>query len=381
MTASAEDRAPGERVKMTVSERSLGSIGTALENWLTGRLDRPQDLAVSEIRTPSNGLSSTSVLFEASWRSPDGARQTSAYVARLAPEDSAVPVFPSYDLSAQFEVISQVAARSTVRVPKLRWNEPDGGPLGTPFFVMDQIDGRVPMDNPPYVFGGWLLEATPQERAELQQQSIEILAGLHAIPEPHSAFSVLRPPAGQNSLRAHVQGQAAYYDWALKNDGFPIPIIERGLAWLEENWPDDPGPDVLCWGDARIGNVIYQGFSPAAVLDWEMAAICPRELDLGWFVFLHRFFQDIAEFFEVPGLPDFLRRSDVERCYQDLTGHAPRHMDFYLTYAAIRHAIVMARIKRRMIHFGEDEVPGDPDDYVLHRASLDKMLAGTYGWD
>ena len=51
-----------------------------------------------------------------------------------------------------------------------------------------------------------------------------------------------------------------------------------------------------------------------------------------------------------------LRRSDVERSYQDLTGWAPRDMDFYLTYAAIRHAIIMARIKRRMIHFGEDQV-------------------------
>jgi aminoglycoside phosphotransferase (APT) family kinase protein len=383
MTASAEDRAPGEKVKMTVSERSIGALGPALHNWLVGRLDRPGELAVSEVRTPTggNGLSSTSVLFEASWLGPGGTRHTGAYVARLAPEDSAVPVFPSYDLSAQFEVISEVARRSTVAVPRLRWNEPDGGPLGTPFFVMDQIDGRVPMDNPPYVFGGWLLDATPQERAELQQQSIAILADLHAIPDPHRTFAVISPPNGQNSLRAHVAGQAAYYDWALKDDGFRIPIIERGLQWLEENWPDDPGPDVLCWGDARIGNVIYQGFQPAAVLDWEMAAICPRELDLGWFVFLHRFFQDIAEFFEVEGLPDFLRRSEVERYYQDLTGWAPRYMDFYLTYAAIRHAIVMARIKRRMIHFGEDQVPDDPDDYVLHRASLDKLLAGTYGWD
>jgi aminoglycoside phosphotransferase (APT) family kinase protein len=381
MTASAEDRAPGERVKMTVSERSLGSLGAALENWLAGRLDSPQDLEVSEIRTPSNGLSSTSVLFEASWLSQEGTRTTAAYVARLAPEDSAVPVFPSYDLSAQFEVIGQVAARSKVPVPKLRWNEPDGGPLGTPFFVMDQIDGRVPMDNPPYVFGGWLLEATPQERTALEQQSIAILADLHAIPDPHGAFGVLRPPGGQDSLRAHVDSQAAYYDWALKDDGCRIPIIERGLAWLEDNWPEDPGPDVLCWGDARIGNVIYQGFQPAAVLDWEMATLGPRELDLGWFVFLHRFFQDIAEFFEVPGLPDFLRRSEVERYYQELTGWAPRDMDFYLTYAAIRHAIIMARIKRRMIHFGEDQVPEDIDDYVLHRASLDKLLAGTYGWD
>jgi len=383
MTASAEDRAPGERVKMTVSERSIGALGTALHDWLDGRLDGPQELTVSEVRTPTggNGLSSTSVLFEAGWVGPGGARHAGAYVARLAPEDSALPVFPTYDLNTQYEVIAQVAQRSQVPVPRLRWNEPSGGPLGTPFFVMDQVDGRVPLDNPPYVFGGWLLDATPQERATLQQKSIAILAGLHAIPDPHSAFKVLRPESGQNSLRAHVDSQAAYYNWALRDDGCRIPIIERGLAWLEENWPEDPGPDVLCWGDARIGNVIYQGFEPAAVLDWEMAALGPRELDLGWFVFLHRFFQDIAEFFEVEGLPDFLRRSDVERSYQDLTGWAPRDMDFYLTYAAIRHAIIMARIKRRMIHFGEDQVPEDIDDYVLHRASLDKLLAGTYGWD
>jgi aminoglycoside phosphotransferase (APT) family kinase protein len=160
-----------------------------------------------------------------------------------------------------------------------------------------------------------------------------------------------------------------------------VPIIERSLDWLEQQWPADRGPDVLCWGDARIGNIIYQGFEPAAVLDWEMAALAPRELDVGWFIFLHRFFQDIAEFFGAPGLPDFLRRSDVERCYAELTGWQLRDMDFYLTYAALRHAIIMARIKRRMIRFGEDEVPADIDDYVMHRASLEQLLEGTYRWD
>jgi len=160
-----------------------------------------------------------------------------------------------------------------------------------------------------------------------------------------------------------------------------VPIIERGLTWLERHWPAKPGPDVLCWGDARIGNIIYDEFTPVAVLDWEMAALGPRELDVSWFLFLHRFFQDIAEFFELPGLPGFLRRSEVERSYTEFTGHQLRDMDFYLVYAALRHAIIMARIKHRMIHFGEDEVPADPDDYVLHRASLDQLLAGSYRWD
>ena len=380
MAVPAADGSHTEKRKMTVSERSIPVLTAALREWLSGRLapDRP---AVSEVAMPdTGGLSSTSLLFEASWPG-GGTEHRGRYVARMAPEPSAMPVFPGYDLPLQFEVISRVASCCDIPLPTLRWNEPDGDALGTPFFVMDQVDGRIPLDNPPYVFTGWLLEAPPEDRARLQQASVAILAKVHAIPEPAARFPGLRPPAGVDALRHHLAQQQDYYRWALADDGFRIPIIERSLVWLEEHWPRDPGPDVLCWGDARIGNIIYRGFEPAAVLDWEMAALSPRELDVGWFVFLHRFFQDIAEFFEQPGLPDFLRRSDVERCYAELTGWPLRDMDFYLTYAALRHAIVMARIKRRMIHFGEDQPPDDPDDYVMHRASLEQLLAGTYRWD
>jgi aminoglycoside phosphotransferase (APT) family kinase protein len=381
VTTPAADRSHGEKRKMTVSERSVPELTAALQHWLAGRLGAPGGLTVSRVGLPDNGgLSSTSVLFEASWAGGERPGR-GRYVARMAPEPSAMPVFPRYDLPLQFDVISRVAACCDVPLPALRWNEPDGGPLGTPFFVMDQVDGRIPLDNPPYVFTGWLLEAAPQERGRLQRASVAILAKLHAIPEPAARFPALRPPPGTDALRCHVARQRDYYRWALASDGLRVPIIERSLDWLEEHWPHDPGPDVLCWGDARIGNIIYQGFEPAAVLDWEMAALGPRELDVGWLVFLHRFFQDIAEFFDIQGLPDFLRRSDVERCYRELTGWSLRDMDFYLTYAAVQHAIIMARIKRRMIHFGEDEVPADPDDYVMHRASLEQLLAGTYRWD
>jgi hypothetical protein len=76
---------------MTVSERSIGTLTTALQDWLTDRLGRPGQLTVSGVRTPgSGGLSSTSALFEANWVS-QGTRQGGAYVARMAPEDSAVP--------------------------------------------------------------------------------------------------------------------------------------------------------------------------------------------------------------------------------------------------------------------------------------------------
>jgi aminoglycoside phosphotransferase (APT) family kinase protein len=381
MAIPEDDRSHGEKRKMTVSERSIPALTAALQDWLAGRAAGPGRPTVTGVGLPDNGgLSSTSVLFDAGWPGESPPRR-GRYVARMAPEPSAVPVFPRYDLPAQFEVISRVAACCDIPLPALRWNEPDGGALGTPFFVMDQVDGQIPLDNPPYVFTGWLLEATPSERARLQRASVAILAKVHAIPGAAARFPALRPPAGRDALRGHVAQQRDYYRWALAGDGFRVPIIERSLDWLEQHWPRDPGPDVLCWGDARIGNIIYRDFEPAAVLDWEMAALGPRELDVGWLVFLHRFFQDIAEFFDQPGLPDFLRRSDVERCYQELTGWPLRDMDFYLTYAALRHAIIMARIRRRMIHFGEDQVPADPDDYVMHRASLEQLLAGTYRWD
>src|SRR5258708_29740445 len=187
MTASAADRSHSEKLKMTVSERSIGALTVALQDWLAGRSAGPDRPTVSGVRMPdSGGLSSTSVLFEACWAGESTDRHGS-YVARMAPEASAVPVFPSYDLPGQFEVISRVAACCDIPVPKLRWNAPDGGPLGTPFFVMDQADGRIPLDNPPYVFTGWLLEAAPQERAQLQRASVRILPGVHPIPHPAPA--------------------------------------------------------------------------------------------------------------------------------------------------------------------------------------------------
>ncbi|MCM6774031.1 phosphotransferase family protein [Nocardia sp. CDC159] len=374
------DRDPGDRYELTISARDLDDLAERLSRWLAGRVGADGTPKITGITRPqSAGMSSGSVLFDASWQR-NGRTATGSYVVRMPPEAGAMPIFENYDLITQYQVMAGVAAHSDVPVPPLHWLETDESVLGAPFFVMGRVDGRIPEDNPPYVFVGWLFDATPEERLRLTRNTVDVIARIHAIPDAAAKFPMLGAVEG-SSLRRHLEWYRGWYDWALGADGYRIPLLERTFDWLEQNFPADPGPDVLSWGDSRPGNIIYNGFDPVAVLDWEMAALGPRELDVAWLIFIHRFFQDIATQFHQPGLPDYLRRAEVVSHYESLTGHTLRELDWYIVYAALRHGIVMARVKRRMIHFGEDSDTADRDNYVMHRASLEALLAGTYEWD
>ncbi|MFC1417282.1 phosphotransferase family protein [Streptacidiphilus cavernicola] len=340
-------------------------LGAWVDRWLPGAT--VGGLSVP----PTNGMSSETVLFDL--RRPD--RTVQPCVLRLAADVDAYAVFPRYDMERQYRVIRLVAERTRVPVPRLLRLEADPGPLGAAGFVMERVAGRVPPDVMPYTYGGnWLFEASAAEQDRLEQATVEVLAALHTVPAAEAAFLEPSPAPGGSALRRHVEQQRAYYDWVVT--GRPrSPLIERGFERLERTWPPDPGPAVLSWGDARVGNIVYQGFEPAAVLDWEMASVGPRELDLGWLVFLHRFFQDLTEGSGLPGMPDFLTPGRVCARYAELTGHTPRDLEFYLLYAALRHAVVMLRIGYRQVHFGEAEAPADPDALIMHRARLEAMLS------
>ncbi|SEM24078.1 phosphotransferase family protein [Streptacidiphilus jiangxiensis] len=343
-----------------------------LRTWVSGW--RP-GATVTELSAPqSNGMSSDTVLFDL--LAPDGVTQPC--VLRLAADPDAYTVFPAYDMERQYRCMELVAAHTKAPVPRLLRLEPDPGPLGAPGFVMERVDGRVPPDLMPYTYSGnWLHEASGAERAQLQRESVELLAEVHRAPVAEAGFLRSGAAVGASPLRRHVDEARAYYAWVVQGRA-ASPLIERAFARLERLWPADEGETVLNWGDARIGNVIYQGFSPAAVLDWEMAALGPRELDLGWFVFLHRFFQDLTVAFGQEGLPDFLGRDEVAAQYAEASGHTPHDLEFFTLYAALRHAVVMLRIGYRQVHFGEAEPPADPDALILHRATLEAMVEGRY---
>jgi aminoglycoside phosphotransferase (APT) family kinase protein len=364
-----------ERAPIKTSTRDRDELGRRLGAWLAGMVDGAElsGLVVPE----SNGMSSETLLFDLSYLEA-GARTKRGCAARLSPDPVAVPVFPVYDLEKQFRVMRLVGEHSAVPVPQTLWYEPDESHIGARFFVMERVEGQVPPDVMPYPFGSWLTEATPAQRSRLQRASVRTLASIHTMDVDPSelAFLELDRP-GDTALRRHVADLASYYEWVV-SDGLRSPLIERGFRWLEEHWPRSEGPTVLSWGDARIGNMMFRDFEPVAVLDWEMVAVGPPEVDLAWMIYIHRFLDDIAVQAGFEGMGRFMHMDDVASEYESSSGYTPRDLEFYGFYAALRHGVVMSRVARRQVLFGEASIPEDPDDMILHRSTLEQMLEGTY---
>lgn len=363
------------------SSRDLGDVRERLQAWLVRTLPAGSSPRITSLEgTSANGMSSETLLFDATWDDGAGTR-SERLVARLAPGRHDVPVFPRYDLGKQYETIRLVGRRSEVPVPPVHWSEPDPAAIGTPFFVMGRVDGRVPPDVMPYNFGdSWLYHAAPTDQRRLQDATVETIARLHGIDRPTELFAFLAPDAaGDTPLRRRVAVAGAWYEFAAR-DGFRSPLVERALAWLDDHWPAHESAPLLSWGDSRIGNVMYHpaAFEPVAVLDWEMATLGPCELDVAWLVYGHRIFEDIAASLELGGMPGFLRVDDVATTYEACTGHAPRDLSWYGTFAAVQYAIVFLRTGARSVHFGETAMPADTDDLIMNREPLERMLAGTY---
>jgi aminoglycoside phosphotransferase (APT) family kinase protein len=371
---------PPQITDMQRSSRDPKQLRSRLEAWFAEMLPAGASPTIPELDAAGSatGMSSETVLLTAAWTEGGRARQE-RLVARVAPDPADVPVFPEYDLQRQFDVIRLVGELSSVPVPEVWWCDATGTTTGVPLFVMERVDGLVPPDVMPYSFGdNWLFDATAEQQRTLQDSSVEVLAGLHGIENAEERFSFLAhdDDEGDSPLGRRVSHTQAWYDYA--RDGHRSELIESGFRWLDEHWPDDEGPTVVAWGDSRIGNVMYRDFRPCAVLDWEMAALGPRELDLAWMIYAHAVFEDLARIFELPGMPHFMRRDDVASTYEALTGHTPRDLDFYMAYAAVQWGIVFVRTGLRAVHFGEEQMPTNVDDFIRNRESLERMLEGTY---
>ena len=360
------------------SGRDISTLPTVLAQWLSTVMPPGSSPEVTvESGVDSNGMSSDTIILTGRWIE-NGSPANQKWVARVAPTDADVPVFSAYRMDHQFRLLQLVAELTDVPVPAVRWIEPTGKVLGSPFFLMDHVEGSVPPDVMPYTFGGsWFADAAPDKQRALQDATVDVLAALHSIPDAASTFGFLTQadPPGDTPLHRHFGWLRDLYRFAVADIGCSA-LVEQALTWLEDNFPADvaAGSAVLVWGDSRIGNVLYRDFRPVAVLDWEMATVGPRELDVAWIIFAHMVFQELAGLAGLPGLPDVLREEDVRDRYRRRTGVDLGDLRWFYVYSAVIWCVVFMRTGARRVHFGEIEKPDDIESLFYHGGLLRRLI-------
>jgi aminoglycoside phosphotransferase (APT) family kinase protein len=330
---------------MPVPQRDLELARRRLTEWLHTVLPDAEDLRVSELSGPgATGFSSDTLMFDLTYEE-DGEERRKELVARLEP--SGLTTFPEYDLGQQFRVM-QALADTKVPVPRVLWREESDEILGKNFFVMERVEGRVPPDTPSYHAEGWVTEISPEERAEFWWNGLETLAEIHKLDWRALDFGFLdRPERGATPLEQQLDFYATFLDWAAQ--GRDLPISRAGLEWLQKSRPTVQQPVAFCWGDSRLGNMLFRENRCVAVLDWEMMTLGNPEQDLAWWLFFDRFHSEGAEVPRLPGFPD---RGETVARYEELIGREVKHLEYYEIFAAFRFSIIMVRVAQLIMSFG-----------------------------
>ncbi|MCU1615632.1 MAG: phosphotransferase family protein [Frankiales bacterium] len=300
-----------------------------LTRWLLGRLtgesaEAVRDVGVSDLRGAGVGQSSGTLLFEATW-SCGGRRDSGRFVLRRQP--AAGGIFLRPDVVREFRILEGLARASAVPVPPVRWVEPDPAVLGTPFLVMDAVDGVVPSGKPSIHAVGWLPTLSPGERHTAWQSGIDAVAALHAV-DWRAAHAFLAPGDGDRpGLDAHLRETVRWYGWATGRRSYPV--TDAALAHLlQRRGTVRHSETVLVWGDARLGNTMFdpRTGTVVALLDWENATLAPAELDVAhWLVFDE--FATVAS--GVQPLPGYASRAEIIDRYEMRSGRRLGDLDYF----------------------------------------------------
>lgn len=329
---------------MTVAgaARDLDEVRAGLQRWFDHRADGAT-VRVGPLSKPTMGYSSETLLF-AVVRTTRDEETEEQYVARLPPAGGGI--FPEYDLGRQAEVQRALAACGIpVAAPVAL--ELDEQWVGAPFFLMERIPGITVPDG--YVSGGPLHDAPPDTQRRVQAEYVDRLAQIHGLDWDAAGLGFLTLPDARGLVH-DVARLDEYLAWA--TDGAGPPALRDAIDWLRDRRPDPEPPLSLCWGDPRIGNVLYApDWSQAALLDWEMASIGPAEMDLAWFVALH----DTAAATAGGDLPGFAAATEMRDRWADRMGREVRAYEWFEVFSLLRAEAIYQRIRTMLLASGLDE--------------------------
>lgn len=307
-----------------------------LVSWLNGFMgSREAELqAVSAWRPSGTGLSSETWIVElSSADQPDVER----VVFRVSPDGPAV--FPAYDEETEVVAITAAAAEG---VPVANVIAAGSIPaLSRSVMALGYIDGAIPKDVPAYPSAGFLHDAPASGQRRAYAGFVDLLSRIHQV-----TAGRIRPGALRSFDAASPSDDLAFWSsyasW-LEADPSDLAPFLTALNFLGENRPSR-NDHVLNWGDAKISNVIFgDNYEPKGVLDWEMATLGPREVDLGFWLIYDRWATEGLGFAPLPGALD---RTETIARYEERTGVSTCDVEYFEIWGAVRLGLLQLRLDR-----------------------------------
>jgi aminoglycoside phosphotransferase (APT) family kinase protein len=313
-----------------------------LARWVGDRLRADgivtDDVTCGFVGPVPTGNSNVTKPFTASWTGAD--EGSLELVLRMQVPDN--QIFLDADVLREHRVLTALVGEQAVPSPTPRWAEPDPDVLGAPFFVMDRVSGTVLTGAPSIHAEGWLADCTPSERRTAWESAMRVVTAVPQV-DWKSTVPFLANGAYGTDLESRLDHVSEWYRWVVGDRAYPVTDV--ALAHLRAEVPADPGPPVLVWGDARMGNLMFgDDHRVAAVLDWELASIGPAGIDLGWWLAFDEFTTAAHGVDLLDGYPG---RAETIAHYEFLTGRRigdPRWYEIYCAWVLTVTVIRMADI-------------------------------------
>lgn len=253
----------------------------------------------------------------------------------------------AHDMGRERRVMSALAG-TAVPVPRVLAFSDGGPPVGAPCFVMELVDGIVPLGELP---AGWA--TAPADRRRLGETLVEVLADLHTVDPAAVGLGDFGRPEG--FMARQVRRWVTQWE---KAGGHRAPGTDEVTALAGTLAASVPTTqrNAIVHGDYRIDNCLFDAADPGritAVLDWEMSTLGDPMADIGLLLVYWAQAGDdpvwsAARFIDGPTrLPGFPTRAELAAAYAQRSGLDLDPLPWYVAFGAFKLAVVLDGILAR----------------------------------
>lgn len=235
--------------------------------------------------------------------------------------------------------IMKALAQTDVPVPRMIALCEDDSVVGTAFYVMAHVEGRIFRDPQ-------MPEASPTERAAVYDSMNDVMARLHRVDFAAIGLGDYGRPG--NYFERQIGRFTQQYRAAQTEQ---IPEMEDLIAWLPGHIPPEDSVSIA-HGDYRLENTIFHPTEPrmVAVLDWELSTIGHPLADLAYNCLGYHFMNPrqgglVGLDHEATGIP---RERDYVARYCERTGRGTiDRWPFYISFSLFRLASISQGVYKR----------------------------------